>query len=59
MTPARSWRCLIFASTLGTMTAVAAFPEGRATAAMNETSLHGAGSTFSATLYNQWIVWTD
>jgi phosphate transport system substrate-binding protein len=55
MTPARSWRCLIFASTLGTMTAVAAFPEGRATAAMNETSLHGAGSTFSAALYKQWI----
>ena len=30
-------------------------PEDRAGAAMNDTSLHGAGSTFSAALYKQWI----
>jgi hypothetical protein len=41
------------------MAVIAALPEDRASAVMNETFVHGAGSTFSATLYNQWIVWTD
>jgi phosphate transport system substrate-binding protein len=34
--------------------AAAAFPADRAGAAMNE-ALRGAGSTFSAALYKQWI----
>ncbi|HMD64482.1 MAG TPA: phosphate ABC transporter substrate-binding protein PstS [Stellaceae bacterium] len=42
--------------TLALAAAVAAvLPAERASAAMNDMSLRGAGSTFSATLYKQWI----
>jgi phosphate transport system substrate-binding protein len=55
MTPARASRCRILIWALcaaGTVAAIAHHPAG---AAMTETSLHGAGSTFSAALYDQWI----
>jgi phosphate transport system substrate-binding protein len=55
MKPARSWRCRIVASVLCALAGVVVFPEDPPAAAMNETSLHGAGSTFSAALYKQWI----
>ena len=47
------WR-RTFASVLCAVAAGAVFPQDRA-AAMNDISLHGAGSTFSAALYKQWI----
>jgi len=48
MTPARTLPALVMIATL----AISASPSHRASA---ETKLRGAGSTFSAALYNQWI----
>ncbi len=46
---------LLFASVLSAAGIAAVLPENRAGAATNDTSLRGAGSTFSAALYKQWI----
>jgi phosphate transport system substrate-binding protein len=55
MTPARALRRRIFASALFAAVAAVAVAEHPAGAAMNEISLQGAGSTFAAALYKQWI----
>src|SRR5882724_6097736 len=51
MTPARSFPALAICATLIAF----ASPSHRAIAETNQTLLHGAGSTFSAALYNRWI----
>ena len=55
MTPACGLRRRAFAWVLCAAVAAAAVSEHRAGAAADEISLHGAGSTFAAALYKQWI----
>ncbi len=55
MTLARRFWRLMFASLLCALAAGIVLPDDRAGAALNDTSLHGAGSTFSAALYKRWI----
>ena len=55
MTPTYASWLRIATSVLCAMVATAASPEHTAGAAINDILLHGAGSTFSAVLYKQWI----